>query len=83
MTEKPLITMTHGIQETNKQKPFESPFESKHFGTRRPGSVSSAQEELETSDLDALSPSIFSAFWHLHDASLQLSSQKTCCGAMW
>ena len=88
MTEKPLITMTHGHTAFKKQtqKPFESPFESKHFGTRRPGNVWAvprcAQEELETSDLDALSPSIFSAFWHLHDASLQLSSQKTCCGAM-
>ena len=65
---------------------MESPFESHHFGTRRPGSAS-AQEELETSDLDALSPSIFSAFWHLHDASLQLSSENmvwcdVVCGAI-
>ena len=56
---------------------MKSPFEWKHLGIleQDTGSASSAQEELETPDLDALSPSIFSAFWHLRDASLQLSSE--------
>lgn len=48
-------------------------------------------EELETSDLDALSPSIFSAFWHLHDASLHwieplvatLQHPASHCQNMW